>query len=171
MRLRSRFVVRFGFPAAVPPKLWCRLDSRDLVRALSLGSCLRCAWLRAAWSAGTSRRRHVRFDSVLPQARPAPSPRSPLATVQSARPCRKVLSELLAPSCSGSLLSSSLTTASSTPCSRCHALFTRLEVLSIVLGEWFTSKIVCRCFFWMFQLARNLRLCNGLWTAICFSSP
>ena len=93
MRLRSCFVVRFGFRVSITPKLWSRPDDREVTSDHSrlCRTCRLCVWLRAAWPAGT--RRPVGASggpSIAP--RPclccpapstwAPSPRSLLATAR-----------------------------------------------------------------------------------------
>ena len=113
--------------AAIVLRAPLRLPSRQscgvifLVRALSLGSCLRCAWMCAAWSAAPldpnsylwidpSTRLVWSLLGSLPvpvvsvhPARPAPSPRSPLATARRralvVKSCRAARYELLCLNC------------------------------------------------------------------------
>ena len=88
----------------------------------------------------------------------------------SAKPYRKVLSELLIPS---GLLNcfSSVVVVVLDDCFGHYLAQGALRslLLLIVLGEWLTSKMEVRRCLLMIQLARILRHCNGMSTAICLS--
>ena len=163
MRLRSCFVVRFGFSAAV-----VRVLSLPQLSPLCLVVCCvvsghlstqtrryRLTGRRVWWSVLFSR-----ACAVPQQARPAPSPRSPLATVR-----RRGLVVRCCPSCS-------LRAALSELFQLCRRRLQRLlrappllkvlcvlssSLLRIVLHERLTSKMAVRHCLLMLQLARNLR--------------
>ena len=163
VRLRSCFVVRFGIGVAIPPKQWCRLAAVSAALGCVLGG--QQAPLNADTYVLIERSTRLvdllcssRACAVPQQARPTPSPRSPLATVR-----RRTLCVMSCPSCSFRAAPSELfqhcrrrrrppQLHRAPPCSKCFAFFPLVEVLSIVLGEWLTSKMAV-------QFARNLRLC------------
>ena len=130
-RLRSCFVVRFV--AAVPPKHGVMtLPVRRRPSALTSVAVANGVPLDADAYVLVNRSTRLVEPSLLflrQQARPAPSPRSSLTTALwtvSALP------------------SSSSTTASSTPLLKVLCVLPPLELLSIVLGEWLTSKMAVR---------------------------